>query len=88
VIALGLDELGSIDYRDMRRQFEINALGPLRVAEPCQPFLASGSKVGIVTSRVGSLGDNARRSGARADRTHGRTRSRFVGTVLCSPSTA
>lgn len=55
---LGLDELGRIDYADMRRQFEINTLGPLRVVEACLPFLAAGSKVGIVTSRVGSLGDN------------------------------
>lgn len=55
---LGLDELGSIDYDDMRRQFEINTLGPLRVAEACLPFLGSGAKVGIVTSRVGSLADN------------------------------
>lgn len=55
---LGLDELGRIDYDDMRRQFEINTLGPLRVVEACLPFLGSGAKVGIVTSRVGSLGDN------------------------------
>ncbi len=55
---LGLDELGAIDYDDMRRQFEINTLGPLRVVEACIPFVGSGSKVGIVTSRVGSLGDN------------------------------
>lgn len=55
---LGLDELGKIDYADMRRQFEINTLGPLRVVEACMPFIGSGSKVGIVTSRVGSLGDN------------------------------
>ncbi|HSV80635.1 MAG TPA: SDR family oxidoreductase [Ramlibacter sp.] len=55
---LGLDEFGAIDYDDMRRQFEINTLGPLRVAEACAPFLDSGSKLGIVTSRVGSLGDN------------------------------
>jgi 2-glutathionyl-2-methylbut-3-en-1-ol dehydrogenase len=55
---LGLDELGNIDYDDMRRQFEINTLGPLRVIEACIPFLGAGSKVGIVTSRVGSLGDN------------------------------
>src|SRR5258706_7005423 len=32
---LGLDQLGAIDYDDMRRQFEINTLGPLRVAEAC-----------------------------------------------------
>lgn len=55
---LGLDQFGEIDYDDMRRQFEINTLGPLRVAEACAPFLDSGSKLGIVTSRVGSLGDN------------------------------
>jgi NAD(P)-dependent dehydrogenase (short-subunit alcohol dehydrogenase family) len=55
---LGLDELGKIDYDDMRRQFEINTLGPLRVAEACIPFVGPGSKLGIVTSRVGSLGDN------------------------------
>jgi NAD(P)-dependent dehydrogenase (short-subunit alcohol dehydrogenase family) len=55
---LGLDELGTIDYDDMRRQFEINTLGPLRVVEACIPYLSEGSKVGIVTSRVGSLGDN------------------------------
>lgn len=55
---LGLDELGKIDYADMRRQFEINTLGPLRVVEACIPFVSAGSKIGIVTSRVGSLGDN------------------------------
>lgn len=55
---LGLDALGSIDYRDMRQQFEINTLGPLRVVEACLPFLGQGAKVGIVTSRVGSLADN------------------------------
>lgn len=55
---LGLDELGALDYDDMRRQFEINTLGPLRVVEACLPFLRTGSKVGIVTSRVGSLDDN------------------------------
>jgi NAD(P)-dependent dehydrogenase (short-subunit alcohol dehydrogenase family) len=56
---LGLDELGRIDFQDMRRQFEINTLGPLRVAQAVLPFLGSGAKVGIVTSRVGSLADNS-----------------------------
>ncbi|MGA2552719.1 MAG: SDR family oxidoreductase [Burkholderiaceae bacterium] len=55
---LGLDELGKIDYSDMRRQFEINTLGPLRVVEACIPLVGPGSKIGIVTSRVGSLNDN------------------------------
>lgn len=56
---LGLDELGNIDFDDMRRQFEINTLGPLRVIEAFRDRLTPGSKVGIVTSRVGSLGDNS-----------------------------
>ena len=55
---LGLDELGAIDFDDARRQFEINALGPLRVIQACLPLLAPAAKVGIVTSRVGSLADN------------------------------
>jgi 2-glutathionyl-2-methylbut-3-en-1-ol dehydrogenase len=55
---LGLDELGKIDYGDMRRQFEINTLGPLRAVEASLPFLSKDAKVGIITSRVGSLSDN------------------------------
>lgn len=55
---LGLDALGSLDFGDVRRQIDINAIGPLRVVEAALPFLAAGAKVGIVTSRVGSLADN------------------------------
>ncbi|HSV38888.1 MAG TPA: SDR family oxidoreductase [Nocardioidaceae bacterium] len=55
---LGLDELGSIDYDDVRRQLEINTIGPLRTVEALLPLLHDGSKVGILTSRVGSLSDN------------------------------
>lgn len=55
---LGLDELGEIDYDDVRRQLEINTLGPLRTVEALAPLLHEGSKVGVLTSRVGSLTDN------------------------------
>ena len=55
---LGLDALGSLDYGDVRRQIEINTIGPLRAVEAALPSLAAGAKVGIVTSRVGSLADN------------------------------
>lgn len=53
-----LDELGSIDYDSLRRQIEINTLGPLRIIEAVRDLLEPGAKVGIVTSRVGSLSDN------------------------------
>ncbi|PBC35821.1 1-hydroxy-2-glutathionyl-2-methyl-3-butene dehydrogenase [Rhodococcus sp. ACPA4] len=53
-----LDEVGSLDYDLIRRQIEINTLGPLRTIEAVRPLLNKGAKVSIVTSRVGSLGDN------------------------------
>lgn len=55
---LGLDSLGSIDYDDVRRQLEINTLGPLRTLEAIAPLVRDGGRIGVVTSRVGSLGDN------------------------------
>ena len=56
---LGLDELGKIDFADVRRQIEINTIGPLRVVQALLPHLGAGAKVGVITSRVGSLGDNS-----------------------------
>jgi NAD(P)-dependent dehydrogenase (short-subunit alcohol dehydrogenase family) len=56
---LGLDSFGSIDYADVRRQLEINTIGPLRTIEALRDLLAHGAKIGILTSRVGSLGDNS-----------------------------
>jgi 2-glutathionyl-2-methylbut-3-en-1-ol dehydrogenase len=53
-----LDELGSIDYDSFRAQMEINTIGPLRTVEALRGLLHDGSKVGILTSRVGSLTDN------------------------------
>lgn len=50
--------IAGIDLDDVRRQFEVNALGPMRVARALSPLLAAGARVGIVTSRVGSLADN------------------------------
>jgi len=55
---MGLDTLDTVDYEDVRRQFEINTIGPLRVVRELRGLLGEGSKVGILTSRVGSLGDN------------------------------
>lgn len=55
------EALGKIDaagFDSMRRQFEVNALGPLRVAQALLGQLGKGSKIGILTSRMGSVADN------------------------------
>lgn len=55
---LSRESLDDLDLERIRRQFEVNALGPLRVTRALLPNLAAGSKVVIVTSRMGSIGDN------------------------------
>lgn len=52
------DAFGKLDYDEMVLQFRVNALGPLRVTEALGANLHEGSKVAIVTSRVGSIEDN------------------------------
>jgi len=48
-----------LDFERMCKQFEVNALGPLRVTRALAENLTDGGKVGIVTSRVGSMDDNS-----------------------------
>ncbi len=52
------DAFGELDYDDMMRQYRVNTLGPLRVTEALASNLSEGSKIAIVTSRVGSIEDN------------------------------
>ena len=52
------DSLAELNYDDMLEQYRVNALGPLRVTEALLGNLQEGSKVAIVTSRVGSIEDN------------------------------
>jgi NAD(P)-dependent dehydrogenase (short-subunit alcohol dehydrogenase family) len=47
------------DYERMLHLYDVNALGPLRAVDALTPRLAAGSKIGIITSRVGSLSDNS-----------------------------
>jgi len=51
-------KLGSFDFAKLRHEYEVNALGPLRVTQAMLGMLGPGSKVAIVTSRVGSLAEN------------------------------
>jgi NAD(P)-dependent dehydrogenase (short-subunit alcohol dehydrogenase family) len=50
--------LGQIDFDSIRKQMEINAYAPLRVAEALLPNMTSGSKIAFITSRMGSIADN------------------------------
>lgn len=52
------DRLGAVDWDGMRRQFEVNTLGPLRCTNALRERLVRGSKVGLITSRMGSIEDN------------------------------
>lgn len=54
-------ELGDIDSSaivSFKRMYEVNSLGPLLVTQALLPNLHEGSKVGIITSRMGSIEDN------------------------------
>lgn len=53
------DPLDKIDAAGIRRQFEVNALAPLRVTAALRGRLGRGSKVGLITSRMGSIDDNS-----------------------------
>jgi len=51
-------EFPHLDLEGCRREYEVNALGPLRVTQALLPLITRGGKVAIVTSRVGSLAEN------------------------------
>jgi len=52
------ENLDNMDFDTMREQFEVNTLGPLRVTHALLPHIGQGGKVGLMTSRMGSIDDN------------------------------
>lgn len=50
--------LEELDFESIREQFEVNALGSLRVSHALLPLLKAGSKIVLMTSRMGSIADN------------------------------
>lgn len=57
------EKLGSLDFDSINAQFQVNALGPLRMTEALLGNLQQGAKVALITSRMGSITDNT--SGGR-----------------------
>ena len=52
------DLLADETLDDVLLQFRVNSIGPVMVTQALLPLLASGARVGIVTSRMGSIADN------------------------------
>ena len=74
------DSFGHIDYDAMLEQYRVNSLGPLRVTEALLDNLSAGSKVVIVSSRVGSIADNS--SGGNYGYRASKTAVNQIGTNL------
>lgn len=52
------ESLDTMNLDRIRHQFEVNALGPLKMTQALLPLLKEGSKVALMTSRMGSIADN------------------------------
>ena len=52
------DSFADLGVDGIRRQFTVNALGPLLVVHALRDLLADGAKIGLITSRMGSVEDN------------------------------
>jgi NAD(P)-dependent dehydrogenase (short-subunit alcohol dehydrogenase family) len=52
------EALDSLEAATVRKQFEVNALAPLLITQALRGRLGRGAKVGLVTSRMGSIEDN------------------------------
>ncbi|MDT0633758.1 SDR family oxidoreductase [Spectribacter hydrogenoxidans] len=52
------ETLDDMDFDRIREQFEVNTLGPLRVTMTLLDRIPSGGRVGLMTSRMGSMADN------------------------------
>ncbi|PTB89346.1 short-chain dehydrogenase [Pseudidiomarina aestuarii] len=55
---LSRESLGDLGVESIRKQFDVNAIGPLLVTDALRPSLGKGSKVALITSRMGSMADN------------------------------
>ncbi|MCL1126475.1 SDR family oxidoreductase [Shewanella surugensis] len=57
------ENLQNLNLQTIADQFQVNAVAPLRVCQALLSNLSSGSKIALITSRMGSIADNG--SGGR-----------------------
>ncbi len=50
--------LDNLNFESIRQQFEVNAIGTLRLTHALLPMIRDGGKIAIMTSRMGSIEDN------------------------------
>lgn len=50
--------LDAVDASAMARTFAVNAIGPALVLKHLAPLLTDTARIGVLTARVGSIGDN------------------------------
>lgn len=55
---LTVETLEALDVAAIRRQIEVNAIAPVVLTAALRPRLGRGSKVALITSRMGSMADN------------------------------
>ncbi len=53
------ETLDDLNFESISTQFEVNAIAPLKVIHAVQEYLTAGSKIGNITSRMGSIEDNS-----------------------------
>ncbi|MFM7550266.1 MAG: SDR family oxidoreductase [Cyanobacteriota bacterium] len=53
------NRLEALEAQSIRRQFEVNALAPLLLSQALLPHLQAGSKLALMSSRMGSIDDNS-----------------------------
>lgn len=52
------ETIDKLDINSIRKQFEVNTIGPLLVTKALLPHMANPSKLILMTSRMGSIADN------------------------------
>ncbi len=53
------DSLENVDLDKVRAQIELNAIAPLFLTRALAPRLHTGAKIALITSRMGSIGENS-----------------------------